>query len=128
MTTTLRRYAGFGPDRVMAAVIGTPAWKVDREHASGSWRHFVPSPQFAERFSCVDVDNIVQLVNVRANPQSGGLVARFPLVLGDDNDDRHEFLAEAFFNTHDLLMIFVHQRKLNGHGRIMVPEPIKVGF
>jgi hypothetical protein len=122
-TTTLRRYAGFGPDCAMAAVIGTPVWKVDSENLPGSWRHFVPSPKFADRFSNADVNHMVEWVTLHANPKRGGQVASFPLVLKDDNDDRHEFLAEAFFNTHDLLMIFVHQRKLNGRGRIIVPEP-----
>lgn len=128
ITTTLRRYAGFGPDVIMAAVIGTPAWKYDSEHAPGSWRHFVPSPKFAAQFSTIDVAGMVDLVNGQARQQRGGQVAGFPFVLTDDNDERHEFYAEAFFNTHDLLMLFVQRQKLNARGTIVVPGSFGVSL
>ncbi len=127
-TTTLRRYAGFGPDHVMAAAIGTPWWKEDGEHEPGSCRHFVPSPEFATQFSNLDRARLFELVNTQAKPRSGGLVASFAMALTDDNDSQHEFHVETFFNTYDLLVLFVHQRKLSPRGTLVVPNSVRGDF
>ena len=71
---------------------------------------------------------MVELVNTHAEPQRGGSVASFPIVLTDDNDNQHEFHVETFFNTYDLLTLFVHQRRLNVRGTLVVPNSIQVDF
>ncbi len=121
-TTTLRRYAEFGPDLAMAAIIGTPAWKYDAENPPGSWRHFVPSRKFGLQFASIDVNMAFEQVNAQCKRQRGGQVADFTLVLTDDNGNGHEFLAGAFCNTYDLLVLLVHQHKLSPRGTIIVPE------
>lgn len=126
ITTTLRRYAGFGPDRTMAAIIGTPAWKHNAEHPAGSCRHFVKSREFETRFSNIEAQKTFEKVNANCRGR-GGQVASFQLVLVDDNGDGHEFLAEAFSNTYDLLVLLVHQRKLSPGSMIIVPERVQLG-
>ncbi len=125
-TTALRRYTGFGPNRMMASMLVTPQWKLDSVHPPGTGRRFVRSADFATQFSRVGVNDLVQLVN-SSDSRIGSLAAE-QVVLTDDNDDHHEFLVEAYFNSYDLLTIFVHQRKLNMRGRIVVPQEITTNF
>lgn len=121
-TTALRRYTGYGPSRIMASMLVTPQWKLDGVHLPGSGRRLVRSPGFAKQFSMAGVKDLVQLV-ASADSSTGSLSTRV-VVIADDNDDHHEFLMEAYFNSYDLLTIFVHQRKLNMRGRIVVPQGI----
>jgi hypothetical protein len=123
-TATLRHYVRFGPDHPMAVIIGTPWWKQGGDHEPGSWRHFVSSYGFARQFSNANADYLNGTVNQNTKEQYGGQVASFTLPLADDDGIEHEFLAEAFFNRYDLLMMFVHLRKLNSRGVIVVPEQI----
>lgn len=121
-TTTLRRYAEFGPNSIMAAMIGTPAWKFDADYEAGSCRHFVVSLKFGQRFSGVNATKLFEEVNAHCKRQRGGKVANFELCLTDDNGEPHEFLAVAFCNTHDLLVLLVHRNKLSPGGTIVVPD------
>lgn len=125
-TTALRRYTGFGPNHIMASMLVTPQWKLDGDHPPGSGRRFVRSPRFAKQFSTADVKDLAQLVTSASS--SSGSLDTGQVVLRDDNDDHHEFLMETYFNSYDLLTIFVHQRKLNTRGQIVVPHGIAVEF
>ena len=77
------------------------------------------------QFSSIDVNKVFEQVNAHSKRQRGGQVAGFTLALTDDNGHDHEFLAEAFCNTYDLLVLLVHQHKLSPRGTIIVPEMIQ---
>lgn len=121
-TTTLRRYTEFGPNLVMAAIIGTPVWKLDSVHEPGSWRHFIVSRKFGRQFSSLDVSKTFEEVNAQCKRQRGGKVAEFEMILGDDNGEFYEFCAAAFCNTHDLLVLLVCRNKRSPGGTIVVPD------
>lgn len=121
-TTTLRRYAEFGPELVIAALIGTPAWRGDADHPAGECRHFVSSRSFSRDFACVDEDELFARINARCKRQRGGTVAQCELAISDDNGDEHEFAVEAFCNTYDLLVLLVHRRRLGAKKMVVVPR------
>ncbi len=119
-TITLRRYTEFGPDCLMAGIIGTPYWKHDGPHAPGSCRHFVRSAIFANQFSNLNEQQTFETINYHLPPRTGKF-QELPLNLEDDNGIQHEFVAEAFFNTYDLLILLKHSKKCNPNGCVIIP-------
>ena len=119
--TTLRRYVQFGPEYPMAMLVSTPSWMDTPDDQTSRCRHFVPSPQFTSMFSDVGPDHLLRWVDQQARRRRGGMVADFTLGLKDDRGELHEFHAESFFNTIYLQTLFVHVRRMNLDGQIVVP-------
>ena len=122
---TLRRYVGHGPKCPMAMLVSTPLWKEKPGAEEHRWRHFVVSDQFAERFVNVDAARLLHAVDTYAEQCFGGPAAEFTLPLTDDNGQTHEFQAESFNNTYDLLTLFVWRCKLST-ARIAVPQGVSL--
>ena len=53
------------------------------------------------------------------------MVADFTMGLNDGRGALHEFHGESFFNTIYLQTLFVHVRRLNLNGRVIVPAAIR---
>ena len=75
-------------------------------------------------FGNVGSEHLRQSVDQQARQRRGGIVADFTVGLRDDRGDLHEFHAESFFNTIYLQTLFVHVRRINLDGRIIVPAAI----
>jgi hypothetical protein len=105
-TSTLRRFVERGPDRPMVMFASTPYWEEKPPDQANRTRYCVPSPQFAQRFSSVEPDVLLSLVDRNSRRRVGGPVADFPCSLRDDNGDEHEFHAESFFNGYYILTLF----------------------
>jgi hypothetical protein len=125
IVTTVRRYVGHGPDHPMLMLVSTPPWKECPSDQINPWRHFVPSGAFKRQFSRVTPRDVLTRLDVQAQHRRGGPVANFTLTLDDDNNIAHEFHAESFFNTHDLVTLFTHLRQLTTTW-IVAPAPIRL--
>jgi Zn-dependent peptidase ImmA (M78 family) len=105
-TSTLRRYVEHSHDHPMLGIVSAPPWKNGTEHKSRC-RYFVPSPQFKLRFSKISADQLLPLIENSIHKARGGPVGVSELIIADDWGQTHEFLAESFFNQHDLLTFIV---------------------
>ena len=123
--TTLRRFVEHGQDHPTAVLISTPWWRDKCSDQQRRWRHFVRSPRFAECFSRVRAQDVLDEVDSNTSERVGGPVGEFTFCLVDDNGTTHEFRAECFFNRHDVLTLQVHSRHLSAR-RIVVPRIIKL--
>ncbi len=110
--TTLRRYVQCSHYLPMALVISTPWWKPVPEDQEHKCRHFISSPTFKIQFACISRDLMVELIDDNTNKRIGGPVGEFSAGLLDVNGNLHEFQAESFFNRHDILTLFVYNKKL----------------
>lgn len=124
-TATLRRFVEHGPDRPMVTLVSTPYWEEKPSDQANRWRHYVPSPRFAQRFSCAEPDVLLRLVDLHSRQRIGGPVADFTCVLHDDDGCQHEFHAESFFNRHYILSLFV-QLESRRIRRILVPHGVSL--
>ncbi|MFA4987911.1 MAG: ImmA/IrrE family metallo-endopeptidase [Candidatus Brocadiia bacterium] len=120
MTATLRRFVERGPDRVMAMLVSTPAWKEKPEDQPERWRHFTGSPRFEAMFSEVTPQELLAQVDLHSARRRGGPIAEFLFSADDDNGEPHEFRARSFYNHHYILTLFVEVGQLSAH-RIIVP-------
>ena len=106
-TTTLRRFVERGPEHPMVMMVSTPSWEDTPEGQDERWRHFVPSPLFAERFGSVLPRNILGEVDSHAAQRRGGPVADFVMHLRADHGTLHGFHVETFYNQYDNLTLCV---------------------
>ena len=121
LTTTLRRFVEHGPEHPMAMLVSTPYWCIKPEDQPKRWRHFVRSNKFAEQFSTITAEDVLGAVDTHSTKRRGGPVADFTFSLNDDNGVSHEFRAESFNNTHDILTLCVQIQKCTAK-RIIVPN------
>jgi hypothetical protein len=110
--TTLRRFVERGHDHAMAMMVSTPWWLVKPDDQPERCRHFVGSRKFAERFSGVSKEDVLQEIDRNTSKRRGGPVGEFEFALEDANGGLHEFRAESFFNSHYLLTLIVHRKNL----------------
>ena len=75
-------------------------------------KHFVQSPSFAERFSCVGETDVFYGIARHCGMQRGGPLGAGELLLADDNGDEHVFTFETFYNGHEALTLGRHARKV----------------
>jgi Zn-dependent peptidase ImmA (M78 family) len=108
-TSTLRRYVEHSHNRPMLGIVSTPPWANGVE-GQNRCRYFVPSHQFRSRFSKISSDKILPLIEENIHKAKGGPVGKSELVFGDNWGQTHEFLAESFFNQHDLLTFIVAKK------------------
>ncbi|MCK4828410.1 hypothetical protein KA005_72440, partial [bacterium] len=107
MTTTLRRFVEHGPDHPMVMLVSTPCWKTKPVDQPEWWRYFVRSKKFVEKFRNVKPEQVLHALDNNCDMRRGGPVADFIFSLNDDNGESHEFHAESFYNTHDILTFCV---------------------
>ena len=122
-TTTLRRYVEHGPDLPMAMLASTGLWQEQPADQPERWRQFAYSPAFAAQFSAATPEELLASVDHHAKPRRGGPVADYTFQIEDDNGQDHEFRAESFNNTHYLLTLFVHRRRMAAT-KVFVPRRI----
>jgi len=124
-TATLRRFVEHGPDLPMVMLVSTPYWKEKPPDQVNRCRHYVPSRQFAQRFSSIHPDALLELVDGHSQQRTGGPVADFACALHDDDGRQHEFHAVSFFNRYYILSLFAR-----GSGRrvrrIVVPNGVSL--
>lgn len=108
-TSTLRRYVEHSHNRPMLGIVSTPPWANGAEDQNRC-RYFLPSHQFRSRFSKISSDKILPLIEENIHKAKGGPVGKSELIFGDDWGQTHEFLAESFFNQHDLLTFIVAKK------------------
>ncbi|MGZ3720717.1 MAG: hypothetical protein ACXVB8_20565 [Bdellovibrionota bacterium] len=113
LATTLRRFVLLSHNLPMLGMISTPYWKELPEGQPSRCRYFIPSPLFADQFSAVEPLAALKLVDGYTVPKRGGMVGTDTLELVDDNGLRHEFLAESFFTSYDLLTLICHKRPMS---------------
>ena len=65
-------------------------------------------------------EQVLAALDNNVEMRRGGPVADFIFSLNDDNGVLHEFHAESFYNTHDILTFFVHVGKCTSK-RIIMP-------
>ena len=107
LVTTLRRYVEFTHDIPMLMMVSTPRWLDIPSDRSSACRHLVYSPSYLLKFSEIDPESLVTMVNSNISKRRGGLVGSFEYGFNDLNDNLREFRAECFFNTHDVLTMAV---------------------
>jgi hypothetical protein len=112
ISTTLRRYVGFGPDFAMAMLVSTPKWMAKPDDQVTRCRHFVVSPSFASRYACVTGGLLLAEIDRHARRRFGGPVADFTCAVHDDRGQRSEFRGESFFNGYYLQTLFVERAAL----------------
>jgi hypothetical protein len=105
--TTLRRYVEFTHDVPMLMMVSTPRWLDIPSGQPSGCRHLVYSPSYLRKFSEIDPESLVTLVNSNISKRRGGLVGDFGFNFSDLKADSHEFRAECFFNTHYVLTLAV---------------------
>ena len=110
--TTLRRYVQFSHEIPMALMVSTPWWMPKPDDQDFQWRHFVRSKSFMDKFSSVTPDIILEEINKNTIKRRGGPVGDFGFFLRDQNGEFHEFFAESFFNSHYLLNLIIHRKKI----------------
>lgn len=120
---TIRYYVLHHPDAVAMLVAGR---YVSREGSVPVWRS-VESPSFSIRFGAlasrmpggrllIASGTGQPLGDIAHQAMTAADVAAKEVVLRDADGDRHEFIAEAFFNQHNLLVL-VTQKKAARFGR-----------
>lgn len=122
-TATLRRFVGHGPDLPMVMLVSTPYWEEKPPDQANRWRHYVPSPQFVQRFSSVEPGALLELIDRHSQQRVGGPVADFSCALHDDEGGQHEFHVESFFNRYYILSLFAEVAGRRVH-RIVVPTGV----
>jgi hypothetical protein len=121
LTITLRRYVEHSHDHPMAMLVSTAYWDIKPENQSELYRHFVRSRKFIEQFNNVKPEQVLTELDKNLKMRRGGPVADFTFLLKDDNHVLHEFHAESFYNTHDILTFCVHVGKCTSK-HIILPK------
>ena len=109
ISSTLYRYVeSAGVDRpIVGMITGHPhmsRWPEDFD-PSDPCRHFIRSPAFERRFGRVSEAELFAHVTAYCGAQGGGPLGEDELILTDDNEDRHHFYFETFFNQYDALTL-----------------------
>ena len=109
ISSTLYRYVeSAGVDRpIVGMITGHPHMSRRPEDfdPSDPCRHFIRSPAFERRFGRVSEAELFTYVTAYCGAQGGGPLGEDELILTDDNEDRHHFYFETFFNQYDALTL-----------------------
>ncbi len=97
----------------MTLIVSTPSWKTKPDDQNHRCRYFIKSSIFEVQFSGITRDLLLETIDANTTMRRGGPVGDFSLSLLDINGDLHEFYAESFFNTHYIMTIMVHSKKMN---------------
>ena len=108
--TTFRRYVEHSHDRPLAGLVSTPWWKQIPADQITRCRHFICSGRFAKEFPGVHPNQLLEFVNRSTRPRKWGVAGEFTIQVEDACGDQRTFVAEAFFNQHYLMTLFVEQR------------------
>ncbi len=112
LTSTLWRTTEHATQPVLGMVSVHP-WDQPTDVNAPKVRRMFCSPPFAERFTSVHPDLVLKTLARVVTRKGGGLVGAGSLRLTDANGDEHEFQAECFSNTHDILSLLVHVRAVS---------------
>ena len=109
LSTTLYRFVeAAGTERPIVGMITNhphvSRWPHDFD-PSDPCRHFIRSPAFARFFGRWSEVELFTHVTAYCGAQGGGPLGEAELILTDDNDDRHHFYFETFFNRYDALTL-----------------------
>jgi len=109
LSTTLYRFVeAAGTARPIVGMITShphvSRWPDDFD-PSEPCRHFIRSPAFARCFGQWSEAELFTHVAAYCGAQGGGPLGEAELILTDDNDDRHRFHFETFFNRYDALTL-----------------------
>jgi len=107
MSSTLWRYVEeVGGDTPMVGIICChPHRPSDEFDPDNPCRHVIQSKGFKNAFSKVSAKYLFRIVGGYCGHQSGGPLGEDTVVLNDDNDVRHHFHFESFFNRYDVLTL-----------------------
>lgn len=112
LQSTARRFVEFGPDLPMLLVVSTPWWfevPADQPHRC---RHLLPSPLFARVFQSPEADVLRDAITYTTRHTRGGPAGECEICLLDRNGEWHAFLGMHFYNGHDVLTLFVRERRV----------------
>lgn len=122
LQATLRRFVLNSHDVPMVAFVSTPRWMEKPSDQKERYRHFVKSPRFSALFSTTRADEIIQQVDQNTYRAKGGPVGNYNVHLTDSNGVKSEFRAYSFFNSHYLMTLIVHVRRLTAKHIILPAE------
>jgi Zn-dependent peptidase ImmA (M78 family) len=109
----LHRYIQFTHARPMAMITSTPSWKEIPSDQETRFRRFVASKEFCVAFPDFSPENMIPMINEDLKPQKhSSVVDEFAFSLDDIDGNKHEFYAETFFNTYNLITFMVHRTKM----------------
>ena len=108
--TTFRRYVEYSHDGPLAGLVSTPWWKQIPGDQVTRCRHFICSGRFAKEFPGVHPNQLLEFVNRSTRPRKSEGPGEFTIQLEDACGYRRTFHAEAFFNQHYLMTLFVEQK------------------
>jgi len=104
--TVLRRYVEHGRELPLAGMVATAYWDPLPEDQETRCRHYVRSAQFERLFPSVAAEELRAALDAHTIRRRGGPVGTFALSLLDCSGRSHEFVAEAFYNSHYVLALF----------------------
>lgn len=115
LTATSRRLVLYGHDLPMCVLVIRPWWLLQGfvEDQEDDCRHFVRSPRFESEFGSISSNDLLLEVKRNVWPRKGGPLGDFSLCLENNNGVPFEFFAESFFNTHDVVVLFVQRRRMS---------------
>lgn len=109
LTSTMWRYIEMAPDH--APMFGTvschphPSKRLPNIGVPNECRYFIKSKAFGERFANVTGAQIFSLLEQFCCGKSGGILGVESYAIPDDNNERHEFRLETFFNRYEALTV-----------------------
>lgn len=124
-SSTLWRYVQHGPDVPMAMLISTPHWETKPDGQPDWHRHYAVSARFGQMFAQITAEELQAQVDSHTHPKSGGPVGDYAFGLRSADGAMHEFRGQSFYNRHDVLTLFTHQKRLSGSG-LIVPAHVQV--
>lgn len=118
ITSTLWRLTeqAHGDRPMVALVSGHPhpgRRKADFDPANPC-RYCVQSPSFRDRFGAMTEVHLFDVAASYCGSQSGGSLGQEDVLLPDNNQERHVFTFETFFNRHEALTLGVWTRPHTG--------------
>jgi hypothetical protein len=117
ITSTLWRLVehGNGGRPMVAMVTGHPhpAWRKPDFDPAQPCRYCVESGEFRTQFAITETA-LFKAVARYCRPQKGGTIGQDEVILTDRNGEKHCFLFETFFNTHEALTLGFWVRKATG--------------
>lgn len=110
VTATLWR-ATENSDQPVMGMLSTHPWDPADSMGSPRIRRMFCSPSYIKQFASLDPEVVFRKLAKVVTRRGGGLLGAETIDLADSNGDRHEFHAECFNNTHDILTLLVHRQQ-----------------
>lgn len=111
-TATTRRYVEHSHELPMALLISIPNWHDVSDGMEERCRYFIKSKQFKKKFSGISEEVVLSEIDSNTTKRRGGIVGVYEMILPDDNNVLHEFLAESFYNQYDIISLIVYRKKV----------------